>query len=91
MDPPTFSNSKRMDMTFDVQRDHVTLIKSAMSILSQDGELIFSNNFRKFRLDEKALQSYEIEDISSRTIPEDFARRSNIHRCWRIRHARLAG
>jgi 23S rRNA (guanine2445-N2)-methyltransferase / 23S rRNA (guanine2069-N7)-methyltransferase len=87
MDPPTFSNSKRMDMSFDVQRDHVQLIKSAMAILAKDGELIFSNNFRKFRLDENALQGFEIEDISSRTIPEDFARRSNIHRCWRIRHA----
>jgi 23S rRNA (guanine2445-N2)-methyltransferase / 23S rRNA (guanine2069-N7)-methyltransferase len=91
MDPPTFSNSKRMDMSFDVQRDHVKLIKLAMSILAQGGELIFSNNFRKFRLDEKALQDFEIEDISSRTIPEDFARRSNIHRCWRIRHAKRAG
>jgi 23S rRNA (guanine2445-N2)-methyltransferase / 23S rRNA (guanine2069-N7)-methyltransferase len=91
MDPPTFSNSKRMDMTFDVQRDHVKLIKSAMSILSQGGELFFSNNFRKFRLEDKALQGFEIEDISSRTIPEDFARRSNIHRCWRIRHAGQAG
>lgn len=90
MDPPTFSNSKRMDMTFDVQRDHVSLIRAAMSILAEGGELMFSNNFRKFRLDEKALKDFEIEDISSRTIPEDFARRTNIHRCWRIRHAKRA-
>ena len=87
MDPPTFSNSKRMDMSFDVQRDHVHLVKLAMSILAEDGELIFSNNFRKFRLDEKALGNMLLEDISARTIPEDFARRSNIHHCWRIRHA----
>ena len=87
LDPPTFSNSKRMDMTFDVQRDHVHMIKMAMCLLAKGGEIIFSNNFRRFKLDEQALNEFEIEDITSRTIPEDFARRAKIHRCWRIRQA----
>jgi 23S rRNA (guanine2445-N2)-methyltransferase / 23S rRNA (guanine2069-N7)-methyltransferase len=86
LDPPTFSSSKRMEDAFDVQRDHVSLIQNAMRLLSKDGLLIFSNNFRKFRLDEEALSEYSIEEISRQTLPEDFKRNPHIHRCWRIEH-----
>jgi 23S rRNA (guanine2445-N2)-methyltransferase / 23S rRNA (guanine2069-N7)-methyltransferase len=86
LDPPTFSSSKRMETTFDVQRDHVELINHAMQLLAQGGVLIFSNNFRKFKLDEAALSEYQIEEISRQTLPEDFKRNPHIHRCWRIRH-----
>lgn len=86
MDPPTFSASKRMDGTLDIQRDHVELIRNAMAVLSHGGELIFSNNFRRFTLDQQALAEFIVEDISGATIPEDFRRRPDIHRCWLIRH-----
>ncbi|MCW8918441.1 MAG: bifunctional 23S rRNA (guanine(2069)-N(7))-methyltransferase RlmK/23S rRNA (guanine(2445)-N(2))-methyltransferase RlmL [Gammaproteobacteria bacterium] len=86
LDPPTFSSSKRMEDAFDVQRDHVALITNAMRLLSKEGLLIFSNNFRKFRLDEAALGNYRIEEISRQTLPEDFRRNPHIHRCWRIHH-----
>ncbi len=82
LDPPTFSSSKRMEESFDVQRDHVDLIRNAMQLLSEDGLLIFSNNFRKFKLDEAALSNYQIKEISKQTLPEDFRRNPHIHRCW---------
>ncbi|HEB93567.1 MAG TPA: bifunctional 23S rRNA (guanine(2069)-N(7))-methyltransferase RlmK/23S rRNA (guanine(2445)-N(2))-methyltransferase RlmL [Gammaproteobacteria bacterium] len=84
LDPPTFSNSKRMADSFDVQRDHVILIRHAVTLLEAGGVLIFSNNFRRFKLDEAALSDLAIEDISRQTLPQDFARKPKIHRCWRI-------
>jgi len=86
LDPPTFSSSKRMSASFDVQRDHVALIKHAMALLAPGGELIFSNNFRRFKIDEAALGDYLLEDISRQTLPRDFARNPHIHVCWRIQH-----
>ena len=71
--------------TFDVQRDHVELIYTAMDLLTEDGELVFSNNLRRFRLDTETLADLEIEDITAATIPRDFARHPDIHHCWRIR------
>ncbi len=85
LDPPSFSSSKRMDGVFDVQRDHVALIKSAAGLLEPDGVLIFSCNLRSFKLDQEALQGLDIEDISRTTLPQDFARNPKIHRCWQIR------
>lgn len=85
LDPPTFSASKRMDGTLDVQRDHVAMLRAAAALLATGGELVFSNNYRGFRLDSEALDELAIEDISARTIPEDFRRRPTIHRCWRIK------
>jgi len=85
LDPPTFSTSKRMgEQTFDVQRDHVPLIRSAANLLAWDGVLLFSNNFQRFKLDRPALSDLAIEDISPVTIPHDFARNPRIHTCWRI-------
>lgn len=83
-DPPTFSNSKRAD-DFDVQRDHVRLLRAAVARLAPGGVLYFSNNFRRFRLDEAAIAAFaQVEDISASTIPPDFARNPRIHRAWRI-------
>ncbi len=83
-DPPTFSNSKRAD-DFDVQRDHVRLLRAAVARLAPGGALYFSNNFRRFRLDEAAIAAFaQVEDISASTIPPDFARNPRIHRAWRI-------
>lgn len=87
MDPPTFSSSKRMEGVLDVQRDHVRLIRAATRLLRPGGELYFSNNFRRFALDTEALADLDIEDISGRSIPEDFRRNPRIHQCWLIRRA----
>jgi 23S rRNA (guanine2445-N2)-methyltransferase / 23S rRNA (guanine2069-N7)-methyltransferase len=84
LDPPTFSTSKSMETTLDIQRDHVQLIRLAADLLTPGGVLIFSNNFRKFRMDFEALPELEIEDITTATIPHDFARNPKIHNCWRI-------
>ncbi|WP_446809654.1 bifunctional 23S rRNA (guanine(2069)-N(7))-methyltransferase RlmK/23S rRNA (guanine(2445)-N(2))-methyltransferase RlmL [Methylomonas sp. 2BW1-5-20] len=84
LDPPTFSNSKKMDEAFDIQNDHLHLLRSAVALLAADGVLYFSTNFRRFKLDRQALADFQIEDISAKTIPEDFARDQKIHYCWRI-------
>ncbi len=85
LDPPSFSTSKRMEQTFDVQRDHVMLIRQALQRLAPGGLLIFSNNLRSFKLDSVALAELEIKDISRQTIPKDFERNSKIHQCFLIR------
>lgn len=87
LDPPTFSNSKDRDAILDVQRDHPALIRQAMKRLAPGGTLIFSTNFRRFRLDEGLSAEFSFEEITSRTIPWDFRRRPGIHRCWLIRAA----
>ncbi len=84
LDPPTFSNSKRMDREFDVQRDHVELIRSTLKHLAPGGLILFSTNFRKFALDEAALADLAINDITRKTIPMDFARDAKIHRCFEV-------
>ena len=84
IDPPTFSNSKRMEGVFDVQRDHVRLLDLAMARLAKDGVLYFSNNFRRFRLDESVAARYSVEEITAQTIDQDFTRNERIHRAWRI-------
>ena len=85
-DPPTFSTSKGMgERTFDVQRDHVALVREAVRVLAADGVLVFSTNLRTFKLDADALGDLEIEDITRATIPPDFARSPRIHQCFVIR------
>ncbi|MDD2814161.1 MAG: bifunctional 23S rRNA (guanine(2069)-N(7))-methyltransferase RlmK/23S rRNA (guanine(2445)-N(2))-methyltransferase RlmL [Thiotrichaceae bacterium] len=84
LDPPTFSNSKRMEGVLDVQRDHVELIRAAMRCLTRRGVLIFSNNYQRFKLDTEALSDLEIQDMSAATLPKDFARNPKIHQCWKI-------
>ncbi len=84
LDPPTFSNSKRMRDHFDVQRDHVDLLRRVTSLLSEDGVLIFSNNFRRFKMESERLPELSIEDITPQTIDKDFERNGRIHTCWKI-------
>lgn len=85
LDPPTFSNSKRMEGTFDVQRDHVPLLQDCLARLAPGGSLIFSTNARRFQLDSAALAGIGIQDLSAATLPEDFKRHPRIHRCWKFR------
>ena len=84
IDPPTFSNSKRMEGVFDIQRDHVQLLDLAMARLAPGGVLYFSNNFRKFVLDESLPARYALEEITASTLDPDFARNGKIHRAWRL-------
>lgn len=85
MDPPSFSNSKKMRDVLDVQRDHLWLIDHAMALLAAGGTLYFSNNLRSFVLDNRLLDDYAIQDISNQSVPEDFRNRK-IHQCYRIQH-----
>ena len=84
LDPPTFSNSKRMQTNFEVQRDHAELVRQTAALLNAGGVLIFSNNYRRFKMDTEKLREFAIEDITDATVPRDFARRGRIHNCWRI-------
>ena len=81
LDPPTFSNSKRMEGTLDIQRDHVGLIKTAARLLTEDGVILFSNNRRKFVIDEAGLEKagFSVNDQTQASIPEDFKRHKGIH------------
>jgi 23S rRNA (guanine2445-N2)-methyltransferase / 23S rRNA (guanine2069-N7)-methyltransferase len=86
IDPPTFSNSKKFQGTFDVQRDHSALINRAMNRLTSDGVLYFSNNFTRFELDEQLTERYDIVDITQKTIGFDFDVKKPIHQSFEIRH-----
>ena len=85
LDPPTFSTSKRMQGTFDVQRDHVRLLGWTARLLAPGGLLLFSTNLRSFKLDAAALPELDIKDITRASIPPDFARNPKIHHCFEIR------
>ncbi len=84
LDPPTFSNSKKMENTLDIERDQKELITGCMNALTDDGLLIFSNNKRGFRLEQEILDIYNVKDITKVTIPEDF-KDNKIHVCFEIR------
>lgn len=86
LDPPTFSNSKKMDDVLDIQRDHVALIKRCMEILNPGGVLYFSNNLRSFKLDSEALADFRVKDITEETLDKDFERNKKIHSCWKIQN-----
>ena len=86
LDPPTFSNSKKMQAVLDIQRDHAQMIDNAMALLVADGTLVFSNNFRRFKMDQAVLERYEVENITPNTLDPDFQRNRKIHNCWLIRH-----
>jgi len=90
LDPPSFSNSKRMQDVFDVQRDHVTLVRRCMDILTPGGTLIFSNNLRSFSLEPSLENDYTICDITEQTLDPDFQRNRKIHRCYTIKHKESA-
>jgi 23S rRNA (cytosine1962-C5)-methyltransferase len=79
MDPPTFSNSKRMEDFLDIQRDHAELINDCLRILDKDGILFFSTNFTKFRIDADKIKASNIKDITKVTTPFDFT--GKLKRC----------
>ena len=82
LDPPTFSNSKRMRGVLDTQADHVELINRSLNLLKPGGRLYFSTNYRKFKLAEEYIKGAEsIKEITKQTLPPDFRKR-NSHRCW---------
>ena len=85
LDPPSFSNSKKMLDILDIQRDQAKLVDGAMRLLAPQGTLYFSNNLRSFTLDGVLAERYRIKDISRLSVPEDFRNRK-IHQCWEIRH-----
>lgn len=86
VDPPTFSNSKRMQDSWDVQRDHVNLLNMLTARLAPGGKVIFSNNKRRFKIDTQALNDagWQVKDISKATLPEDYTRNPNIHVCFEL-------
>ncbi len=86
IDPPTFSNSKRMEDSFDVQRDHVALITDALKSLAPDGEIFFTNNKRNFKMDFDAMEALGVkaQAMSDITRDKDFARNKHIHNSWSI-------
>lgn len=87
LDPPSFSNSKRMEGVFDIQRDQLVLIELAMRLLAQEGRLYFSTNLRSFKLDPRLESMYRVKDISAQTVDLDFKRNPKIHRCYLIQEA----
>ncbi|MGC9402206.1 bifunctional 23S rRNA (guanine(2069)-N(7))-methyltransferase RlmK/23S rRNA (guanine(2445)-N(2))-methyltransferase RlmL [Vibrio genomosp. F10] len=88
IDPPTFSNSKRMDQSFDIQRDHIQLMTELKRLLREEGTIVFSNNKRHFKMDLEALKELGLKakNISSTTLPLDFSRNKHIHNCWLLSH-----
>ncbi|AOF54074.1 23S rRNA (guanine(2445)-N(2))/(guanine(2069)-N(7))-methyltransferase [Rodentibacter caecimuris] len=86
VDPPTFSNSKRMETNWDVQRDHIKLMGNLKRILRQGGTIVFSNNKRGFKMDFAGLEALGLSavEISHKTLPLDFERNKQIHNCWLV-------
>ncbi|SFD12974.1 bifunctional 23S rRNA (guanine(2069)-N(7))-methyltransferase RlmK/23S rRNA (guanine(2445)-N(2))-methyltransferase RlmL [Pragia fontium] len=89
IDPPTFSNSKRMENSFDVQRDHLALMTDLKRMLRPRGTIMFSNNKRGFKMDLDGLAKLGLtaQEISEKTLSTDFARNRQIHNCWLLSHA----
>ncbi len=83
IDPPTFSNSKKIESDWDVQDDSIPLLNALAKRMSPGGVIYFSNNFRRFKFDESELVGLSAREISKQTVPEDF-RNQRIHRCWRL-------
>lgn len=89
LDPPSFSNSKRMQETLDVQRDHVELIEAAAKLLTKDGQLLFVTNKQKFHLDQEALSNdLLVSEITNKTVSEDFKRNQGGHKAYLINYRR---
>lgn len=92
VDPPSFSNSKRVEEDFDLQRHHGELLRSTLSVLAPGGVIYFSTNLRKFRIDQEALMGVEVENVTEESIPRDYRDR-RIHSCYRLtrRRRRVVG
>ncbi len=83
LDPPTFSNSKKMSEDFEIEKDHVFLVENCLRLLNPSGVLYFSNNKRKFKLSNEIVSIANVIDITDKTIPIDF-RDNKIHHCFKI-------
>ncbi len=83
VDPPTYSNSKRTNNDWDVQKRHLELLTTLHGVMRPGSTVYFSSNFRRFKLDEDNLTGFQIHEISKQTVPEDF-RNKRIHRCWHL-------
>jgi 23S rRNA (guanine2445-N2)-methyltransferase / 23S rRNA (guanine2069-N7)-methyltransferase len=86
LDPPTFSNSARMQDVLDIQRDHPQLLRQCMRVLAPGGLLLFSTNAQRFSLDTEVNNAFRVADVSPATIPFDFQGNPRIHRCFELRH-----
>ena len=88
LDPPTFSNSTDHERDWNVQRDHMGAIDACLALMAPGAVLIFSNNYRRFKLDPNLLENTDrgirVEDRSRWSIDRDFHRNQRIHRCWFI-------
>ncbi|MEY4760725.1 MAG: rRNA methyltransferase [Pseudomonadota bacterium] len=91
LDPPTFSNSARMEGVLDVQRDHARMVDACMRLLARGGVLLFSNNAQRFQLDAGLADRYAVTDITKATLPFDFQQNPRIHRCYEIQARAGAG
>jgi len=86
LDPPTFSNSRKMERVLDIQKDHEEILRACAPLLSKDGAILFSTNFSKFRISSREMSDwFRMEEITGQTSGEDFAGK-HAHRCWRITH-----
>ena len=83
LDPPTFSNSRKMDKVLDIQRDHIELINKCLTVLTKNGSIVFSTNYKDFKLSLDVRGKGFVNNITEETIPEDF-KGSKIHKCWLI-------
>lgn len=84
VDPPTFSNSKRLEGVFDVQRDHLEILRTVHALLAKEGVVYFSTNHRRFKFEDDAVQElFDFREISAKTLPKDY-RDKKIHRAWRL-------
>ncbi len=81
IDPPTFSNSKKMETSLDINRDHSALLSGSLALLADDGLIIFSTNARNFKLDSSIKEDCYVREITAKTTTEDFKRKP-LHRCW---------
>lgn len=84
LDPPTFSNSKKMGGILDIQRDHAWMIRQVLKGLRPDGILLFSTNFKKFKFNQDNFKATSCKEITKQTLPPDF-QAGQLHRCWEIR------
>jgi len=87
LDPPTFSNSKRMEGVLDIERDHAALIDACMAVLESAGVLVFSTNARRFKLDAALASRYRVRELSARLLPQDYERDPRIHHCFELSRA----
>ena len=85
IDPPTFSNSKRMEKSFDVQRDHLLMLGNLTRHLNDGGVVIFCTNKRNFKLDDGVAQyGFTVENITPKTFDPDFKRDQQLHTCFKL-------